>query len=39
MNVALPFDKDAGYSFWIVVGASIAAVAALWAFFRVKGIL
>jgi magnesium transporter len=39
MNVALPFDKDAYWSFWLVVGVSVAAVAGLWAFFRLKGIL
>jgi len=39
MNVALPFDKDAYWSFWLVVGISVAAVAGLWAFFRLKGIL
>jgi len=39
MNVALPFDKDAYWSFWMVVGVSVAAVAGLWAFFRLKGIL
>jgi len=39
MNVALPFNKDAYWSFWMVVGVSVAAVAGLWAFFRLKGIL
>jgi magnesium transporter len=39
MNVALPFDKDSLFAFWLVVGISIAAVAGLWAFFRWKQIL
>jgi magnesium transporter len=39
MNVALPFNKDAYWSFWMVVGVSVASVAGLWAFFRLKGIL
>ena len=39
MNVALPFDKDSLFAFWLVVGISVAAVAGLWAFFRWKQIL
>lgn len=40
MNVGLPFgNKEDPLNFWFVIGISAAGVAALWTFFRYKGIL
>jgi magnesium transporter len=39
MNVGLPLSRDSVAGFWFVIGLSAAAVVALWAWFRYKGIL
>ncbi len=39
MNVGLPFGKEDPLGFWGVIGISALGVAALWTFFRIKGIL
>jgi magnesium transporter len=40
MNVGLPFgDEENKTAFWVVIVISVSAVAALWAFFRLKKIL
>ncbi len=39
MNVGLPFAERDPHAFWIVIALSAVSVAALWIWFRIKGIL